>query len=76
MAFWEVHAPLGGLSLPAASRGNQGWGEGLAEAVGGLWQRWRAPPPRPRGHVKVAFCRETPEGGDRGGEGGAAAEGG
>lgn len=23
MAFWEVHAPLGGLSLSAASRGHE-----------------------------------------------------
>lgn len=46
-------------------RGNEGWGEGLAKAVmAGQWG-W-APPLCPHGHVKVAFCRETPEGGDQG----------
>lgn len=36
MAFWEVHAPLGGLSLAAASRGQEGWdgGRGLAKGMG------------------------------------------
>lgn len=52
MAFWDVHAPLGGLSLSAASRGREGW--------------W-APPLPLHGHVKVAFYRETPEGVRRGG---------
>lgn len=52
MAFWDVHAPLGGLSLSAASRGREGW--------------W-APPLPLHGHVKVAFYRETPEGARRGG---------
>lgn len=50
-------------------RGNEGWGEGLAEAVmAGQWG-WAPPHPplplSPHGHVKVAFCRETPEGGDQ-----------
>ena len=36
MAFWEVHAPLGGLSLSAASRGQEGRGGvwGLAKGMG------------------------------------------
>lgn len=36
MAFWEVHAPLGGLSLSAALRGQEGrgGGRGLAKGMG------------------------------------------
>lgn len=34
MAFWEVHGPLGGLSLLAASRGQEAWGGGLAKGMG------------------------------------------
>lgn len=46
-------------------RGNEGWGEGLAKAaMAGQWG-WAPPPLSPHGHVKVAFCRETPEGGDQ-----------
>lgn len=35
MAFWEVHAPLGGLSLAAASRGQDGWDGGRGAGKGG-----------------------------------------
>lgn len=70
MAFWEVHAPLGGLSLAAASRGQEGWGggRGLAKGMGSCGSGDDGGPvgvgtPLPlHGHVKVAFCKETPEG--------------
>lgn len=75
MAFWEVHAPLGGLSLAAASRGQEGWGwgRGLAKGMGSCGSGddggpvGVGTPPPLHGHVKVAFCKETPEGVRRGG---------
>lgn len=70
MAFWEVNAPLGGLSLSAASRGQEGWGQRGwgAVALVMVMGRWGWAPLLPlHGHVKVAFYRETPEGAMRGG---------
>lgn len=55
-------ARRGGVGVGGWQRG---WGAVAVVMVAGQWG-W-APPLPLHGHVKVAFCRETPEGASRGG---------